>query len=72
MCDSITTVFLLSYVAVLGNVFGGWEVPSTRSSSYWESEYWLDMPPSTAYAVTALQLLAAAGYVVYMVNHWTR
>ena len=57
---------LTSYVVVLGNVGGRFPLPSSPappSSSYWQSPYWLSLPPSTAQGITLLQVAAAGGSV---------
>jgi hypothetical protein len=61
---------LTSYVVVLGNVGGRFPLPSSPAppapSSYWQSPYWLSLPPSTAQGITLLQVAAAGGFLAWM------
>ena len=57
---------LISYAMVLMNSFGGFELP-TASSSYIDSPYWLGADRGAIIAIVGFQLLAAAGYVMWIV-----
>lgn len=54
----------LSYATVLGNVFGGYEVPT--SATYLTHPLWLGLPASSVTAVVVFQGFAALGYVTWM------
>lgn len=55
---------LASYVVVIGNVFGGFTLPGP-SASYFDSPWWVGVPPATARALTAIQLPAGLGAVLW-------
>lgn len=57
----------LTYAAVLANTWGGFGLPSS-GDSYWTSPYWLGLSPRATRVVTALQLVALAGYATWLVE----
>tara|TARA_B100000683_G_scaffold181320_2_gene174664 strand:+ start:1930 stop:2445 length:516 start_codon:yes stop_codon:yes gene_type:complete len=59
---ALSTLVMASYVVVIGDPFGAFVV---TSASYFDSPWWVGLPPESARLVTALQLPAAAGCVYW-------
>ena len=55
----------LSYAVVLFDAFGDYPLPQ-GATSYVDSPYWLGLRRSSATAVAVFQLLAAAGYLMWV------
>lgn len=57
------TALLALYAVVLGNACGGFALPTSSSSSYLASPYWMGVPAAARTPLVALQAVALAGYV---------
>lgn len=62
----VGAAILISYVMVLMNACGGFELYE-QSTSYIDSPYWLGADRGAIIAVVVFQALAAIGYVMWMV-----